>query len=579
MTSPDLSTMRHSCEHVLMMAMLKFYPGLKMAMGPATDEGFYFDFDYDQRISESDFPKIEEEMKKIIKADLPFVQREATAEEVRKIFVDNPYKLEWLDDIEKENKKPILFSTGGDFIDLCSGPHVESTGKIGPFKLLSIAGAYWRGSEKNKMLTRIYGTCFPTKEELEKYLWQLEEAKKRDHRKIGTQLGLWTFSELVGTGLPLFTQKGALVRQLINDFVENLQSKQGISQVWTPQITKAELFKISGHYEKYRENMFEVHSHYSKEEFFLKPMNCPQHTQIYASAQRSYRDLPIRMADFAMLYRDEKVGELIGLARTRSFSQDDCHVFCREDQIIEEANLALDMTKKVMETYGFNYRYRLSLRDPEHPEKYIGEAKTWEKAQELSEQILKDRGVDYFVGVGEAAFYAPKLDLIATDSIGREWQLSTLQIDFFMPEKFGLTYIDKQGKEQRPVMLHRAICGSSERLMAILLEHYNGALPVWLSPVQAKILPLTDRQLEHGKTLLSAFTKAEIRAELDDRNETLQAKIRDATLQKVPYMVIVGDREMKENKISVRTREGKDLGASDLTEFIKKIKLEVEEKI
>ncbi|MBI4100310.1 threonine--tRNA ligase [Candidatus Microgenomates bacterium] len=571
--------MRHSCEHVLMMAMLKFYPGLKMAMGPATDEGFYFDFDYDQRISESDFPKIEEEMKKIIKADLPFVQREATAEEVRKIFVDNPYKLEWLDDIEKENKKPILFSTGGDFIDLCSGPHVESTGKIGPFKLLSIAGAYWRGSEKNKMLTRIYGTCFPTKEELEKYLWQLEEAKKRDHRKIGTQLGLWTFSELVGTGLPLFTQKGALVRQLINDFVENLQSKQGISQVWTPQITKAELFKISGHYEKYRENMFEVHSHYSKEEFFLKPMNCPQHTQIYASAQRSYRDLPIRMADFAMLYRDEKVGELIGLARTRSFSQDDCHVFCREDQIIEEANLALDMTKKVMETYGFNYRYRLSLRDPEHPEKYIGEAKTWEKAQELSEQILKDRGVDYFVGVGEAAFYAPKLDLIATDSIGREWQLSTLQIDFFMPEKFGLTYIDKQGKEQRPVMLHRAICGSSERLMAILLEHYNGALPVWLSPVQAKILPLTDRQLEHGKTLLSAFTKAEIRAELDDRNETLQAKIRDATLQKVPYMVIVGDREMKENKISVRTREGKDLGASDLTEFIKKIKLEVEEKI
>lgn len=576
----NLNNLRHSCAHLLAAAVKQLWPGTHNAIGPAIENGFYQDFDFGKvKISEEDLEKIEKKMQEMVQTWELFQVKEVTVEQARKDFADNPYKLELIEEFAKEGKT-ITENDPGNFLDLCKGGHVEGDPKkeLKHFKLLSVAGAYWKGSEKNKMLTRIYGTAFPTKEELDKYLWQLEEAKKRDHRKLGTQLGLWTFSDLVGPGLPLFTQKGALVRQLINDFVEGLQSKQGIAQVWTPQIAKAELFKISGHYDKYSENMFEVRSHYSKEEFFLKPMNCPQHTQIFASTHRSYRDLPIRMADFAMLYRDEKVGELMGLARTRSFSQDDCHVFCREDQIIEEANKALDMTKKIMEAYGFEYRYRLSLRDPQHPEKYIGDEKIWQKAEKLSEEILKDRGVEYFEGIGEAAFYGPKLDLIATDSIGREWQLSTLQIDFFMPERFGLTYIDENGKQQRPVMLHRAISGSPERLMAILLEHYNGALPVWLSPVQVQIIPIADRHQEYAQKVLEQLIAANIRSEIDIRAEKMQAKIRDAQLQKIPYMIIIGDREAAENKVAVRTREGKDLGAIDIQEFLNRIKQEVESK-
>ncbi len=576
----DLNNLRHSCAHLLAAAVKELWPGTHNAIGPSIENGFYQDFDFGKvKISEEDLPKIEKKMQEMVQNWGPFKVKEVTPEQARIDFASNPYKLELIEEFAKEGKT-LTENDPGNFLDLCKGGHVEGEPKkeLKHFKLLSLAGAYWRGSEKNKMLTRIYGTCFPNKEELDKYLWQLEEAKKRDHRKLGTQLGLWTFSDLVGPGLPLFTQKGALVRQQINEFVESLQSKQGIAQVWTPQIAKAELFKISGHYDKYSENMFEVKSHYSKEEFFLKPMNCPQHTQIFASTHRSYRDLPIRMADFAMLYRDEKVGELMGLARTRSFSQDDCHVFCREDQITEEANKALDMTKQIMEAYGFEYRYRLSLRDPQHPEKYIGDEKIWQKAEKLSEQILKDRGVEYFVGIGEAAFYGPKLDLIATDSIGREWQLSTLQIDFFMPDRFGLTYIDEQGKEQKPVMLHRAISGSPERLMAILLEHFNGALPVWLSPTQVQIIPIADRHQEYAQKVLEQLITANIRVEVDNRAEKMQAKIRDAQLQKIPYMIIIGDREEKENKVAVRTREGKDLGAIDLAEFLGKIKQEVESK-
>lgn len=580
----DLHTMRHSAEHLMHQAVKELFPQIHLAMGPATDEGFYNDFDpQGVKVTEADFPKIEKRMRELINLDLPIIKMEISEKEARELFKDNPYKKEWIDGIVKEQKPISIYWTGkpnekNSFVDLCSGPHVEKTGQIGPFKLLSIAGAYWHGDEKNKMLTRIYGTCFLTQEELDKYIWQKEEAKKRDHRKLGVELDLWTYSDLVGSGLPLFTQKGALVRRLINEFVESLQSKQGIAQVWTPQIAKADLFKKSGHYDKYRENMFSVKSNYSEEEFFLKPMNCPQHTQIFAGKPRSYKDLPIRMADFAMLYRDEKPGELLGLVRTRSFSQDDCHIFCREDQVEEEMHKALDMTKEIMETYGFSYKYRLSVSDPQHPEKYLGDRKTWEKAEKLCEKIIKERKISYFLGVGEAAFYAPKLDLIAMDSLGREWQLSTLQIDFFLPERFDLSYIDKDGLEKRPVMLHRAISGSPERLMAILIEHYAGALPIWLSPVQVIIIPITDKQLDYAQRINQQLAISNWRIEINDKSDPLGAKIRNAQLQKIPYMLIIGPKEETSHKISVRTRKGEDLGQMTVTDFMNLVKEDIEQK-
>ncbi|HEY5601202.1 MAG TPA: threonine--tRNA ligase, partial [Patescibacteria group bacterium] len=442
----NLEALRHSCAHLLAAAVMELWPNTKRTIGPAIENGFYYDFDFENPISEGDLTKIEKKMAELLPTWNGFEGREVSVDESLKIFKDNPYKIELINEIASSGQKITIFKSG-KFEDLCRGGHVKNPSKeIGAFKLLSIAGAYWRGSEKNPMLTRIYGTCWPSKKELDEYLNNLEEAKKRDHRKLGAQLGLWVFSDYVGSGLPLFTQKGALIRRLINEFVEELQTAQEIYQVWTPQIAKAQLFKISGHYDKYRENMFHVRSNYSKEEFFLKPMNCPQHTQIYASQPRSYKDLPIRMSDFAMLYRDEKPGELSGLTRTRSFSQDDCHVFCREDQIIDEMNIALDMTQKIMASYGFSYKYRLSTRDPNNLDKYLGDNKHWEKAEKLAEKILKDKKIDYFIGSGEAAFYAPKLDLIAKDSLGREWQLSTLQIDFVMPERFKLSYVDQNGK-------------------------------------------------------------------------------------------------------------------------------------
>ena len=576
MKDSSIDNLRHSCAHLLAAAVMELYPQALRTIGPAIDKGFYYDFD-DLKISEADLPAIEAKMHELSKTWDRFEGREVSPEEAKKIYKDNPYKL---DLIEEFAGQKLTIYKSGDYEDLCRGGHIDHPDKqLKHFKLLSIAGAYWRGDEKNKMLTRIYGTAFPTQEELDKYLWQQEEAKKRDHRKIGAQLGLWTFSDYVGGGLPLFTPKGTIVRRLINEYVEELQNKQGINQVWTPQIAKAELFKISGHYEKYRENLFSIRSNYSDEEFFLKPMNCPQHTQIYASQPRSYRDLPIRMADFAMLYRDEKPGELIGLTRTRSFSQDDCHIFCREDQITAEMNMALDMTKTIMETYGFKYKYRLSLHDPDHPEKYLGDPQTWAKAEKLSEAVLKDRGMEYFPGVGEAAFYAPKLDLIATDSLGREWQLSTLQIDFFMPQRFNLTYIDEKGRKQTPVMLHRAISGSPERLMAILIEHFAGAFPTWLSPVHVVILPISDKHLDYAKKVESGLKSQNIRVELNDKNEPLNARIRDTQLQKVPYMLIVGDREVESNTVARRGRSGKDYGPQSLNEFIKDLRHEIDNRL
>ncbi len=565
----QLQHLRHSAAHLLAAAVMELYPHTLRTIGPAIDEGFYYDFDFgDVKISESDLAKIEDKMHELVSSWKGFAKQDVTEEEARKAYADNPYKLELIDEIVGKGE-PITFYQSGDFSDLCRGGHDNNPSEdLKYFKLMKLAGAYWRGDEKNKMLTRIYGTAFFKKEELDNYLTMLEEAKKRDHRKIGRDLDLFTFSDLVGSGLPLYTQRGALIRRTLNNYIEELQTAEGYQQVWTPQIAKAELFKRSGHYDKYHEDMFHVKSNYSEEEMYLKPMNCPQHTQIYASKMHSYRDLPIRMTDFAMLYRDERPGELNGLGRTRAFSQDDCHIFCREDQVDAEIDKALEMTKKVMQTLGFSYKYRLSTRDPQHPEKYLGDKAIWDKVEKWAEEIMKRNNIEYFDGPGEAAFYAPKMDLIATDSLGREWQLSTIQIDYVQPERFDLVYTDSDGKEKHPIMIHRAIIGSPERMMMILLEHYAGNLPLWLAPVQVALLPITDKQAEYAQKVKEMLESKGIRVELDASSERLQAKIRTHTLQRVPILAIIGEKEENEQAVAVRTREGEDLGKMSQESFI-----------
>ncbi len=553
-----LDKLRHSAAHLLAAAVLEIYPKTKLTIGPPIDDGFYYDFEFEEPLSEKDLGKIEQKMRELVKKWDSFEKKEVGKDEVLQTYKNNEYKTELINEFAEEGKDLTTY-TSGSFTDLCKGGHVESPKEeLKHFKLLSLAGAYWRGNEKNKMLTRIYGTAFPSKEELEEFLQRREEAKLRDHRKIGKELELFTFSELVGSGLPLYLPKGALIRKLLSDLIEDMQSKSGYSQVWTPQIAKGELFKRSGHYDKYHEDMFIVKSHYSDEEMFLKPMNCPQHTQIYASSPKSYRDLPIRLTDFAMLYRDERPGELNGLARVRSFSQDDCHVFCREDQVEEEIGKMLEMTKKVMAIFGFKYRYRLSTRDPKTPEKYYGDPKIWDKVEKWAEKIMKDNNIEYYDAPGEASFYAPKMDLMATDALGREWQLSTVQIDYVQPTRFGLTYIDDQGKEKTPVMIHRAILGSAERFMMVLIEHYAGNFPLWLTPVQAKIIPIADRHHEKAYELQQKLIEKGIRVEVNDRAESMQKKIREAQKEKVFFMLVMGDQEIEKGEVNVRTRDGKN---------------------
>lgn len=563
----NIEAVRHSLSHLLAAAVLSIWPEAKPTLGPATDTGFYYDFDFgDATISEKDFDKIENKMRQIAKTWSGFEGKEVSFEEAKKLFADNPYKLELIEEINNDKNK-ITTYTSGQFTDLCRGGHTDDMSKVLPdsWKLERVAGAYWRGNEKNKMLTRIYGLAFESKERLDEYLEKIEEAKKRDHRKLGKELDLFTFSEYIGSGLPLYTPRGALVRRLLNDYIEELQTAAGYTQVWTPQLAKAELFKKSGHYDKYKDGMFKVVSNYSKEEFFLKPMNCPQHTQIYESQPRSYKDLPLRFTDFAMLYRDEQPGELNGLARVRSFSQDDCHIFCREDQVDEEIDVALDMTKKVLATFGFKYKYRLSTRDPKNLDKYLGDPKTWDKVEAWAEKIMKRHGIEYFDGPGEAAFYAPKMDLIATDALGREWQLSTIQIDFVMPQRFGLEYTDKDGKKKSPVMIHRAIIGSPERFIMILLENYSGNLPLWLAPTQVKVIPVRDSHNSYAQEIFELLKENGIRAEVDLADENLGKKVREAKNQKIPYWIVVGDKEVESKNLTLESRsvsEGADAGSA-----------------
>ena len=578
-----LELTRHSLSHIMAAAVLKLYPKVKFAIGPAVDNGFYYDLDFGkEKLSDSDLARIEEEMKQIIKANLPLERYElpiakALAWEKKS---GQAYKLELIKELKKAGEITVSYYRLGEFEDLCRGPHLKSAGQIqlGSFKLEKLAGAYWRGSEKNKMLTRIYGLAFATRQDLDNYLKMMAEAEKRDHRKLGKELGLFVFSDLVGSGMPLYTWKGAIVRKAIIDYSNELQREIGYQEVHTPNMNRAELFKVSGHYDKFKADMFKVSSNYSKEEFFLKPMNCPQHTQIFASQKRSYRDLPIRISDFANLYRDERPGELNGLARLRCFCQDDGHAFVREDQIKDEFKNVLAAIKKALATYKMEYKIRLSLWDPEKREKYLGEPEVWEKSQKMLEEILIENKIDYVAAVGEAAMYGPKMDIITKDSLGREWQISTIQLDLIMPVRFRLSYTDESGKEKPPIMIHRAITGSPERFMGILIEHYAGAFPVWLSPVQVKIVSVGSSHVEFCRKLASEFKEHSIRVEVDDSDETVGNKIRKAIGEKVPCILVIGDREIASGKLAARDRGEKQTREIGKEEFIEEVKKKTRER-
>ena len=582
----NLQALRHSAEHVLTQAMLKLFPKIKMAMGPATDDGFYFDFDPNgEKISEDDFPKIEAEMQKIVKKDLPIKKEEIDISAAKKLFTNNEYKLEWIKEIEKKGEKASVYWTGEEFVDLCKGPHVSSTGKIKVFKLLSIAGAYWHGDEKNKMLTRIYATAFENKDGLQKYLNFLEESKKRDHRKIAKDMDLFSIDDFVGPGLILWHPKLSVVREEIETYWRREHRKRGYQYIYTPHVGLDNLWKISGHLEFYKETMYPPMSMESKNKdektcYYAKPMSCPFHIRIYKSRPRSYKELPLRWCELGSVYRYEESGVLHGMLRVRGFTQDDAHIFCREDQFIEEVNEVLDFALEMNKAFGFiNLKVYLSVRNPEDKNKYVGEKRVWDLSEKTLEKILKERKIPYQKDVGGAKFYGPAIDLKVVDVLGREWQGTTIQLDMNLPSKFQMTYISDDGKEHTPIMLHRTLLGSMERFVGTLIEHYAGNFPTWLTPVQVKVLPITDRNLKYAKEVYEKLKHEEIRVELDDRNETLGAKIRDAQMEKVAYMLIVGDKEEKEGSISERGRSGKDYGQLKLEEFIKNIKEEIDKKI
>ncbi|MBI2337686.1 threonine--tRNA ligase [Candidatus Daviesbacteria bacterium] len=578
MDQDRLNNLRHSCAHLLAAAVKQLWPGTHNAIGPAIENGFYQDFDFGaMKISEEDLPEIEKKMQEMVQNWGPFQTKEVAVDQAKKDFADNPYKLELIEEFAKEGKT-ITENNPGNFLDLCKGGHTEGEPKeeLKYFKLLSVAGAYWRGSEKNKMLTRIYGTCFPTKEELDEHLKMLEEAKKRDHRKLGKELDLFVISDLVGAGLPMFTPKGTIIRDELLKFSENLQLSAGYQRIWTPHITKTDLYKKSGHWDKFGEELFLVQSQETEGQFVLKPMNCPHAIQIYSSRIRSYKDLPLRYMETGTVYRDEKTGEMLGISRVRSITQDDAHIFCRMDQIEEEFRKIMDMVRSMYKALGMEFKARLSFRDSS--DKFLGEQKDWEQAQEILTKVAKDLNLEYYIAEGEAAFYGPKIDILVTDSLGREWQCATEQLDFVMPQRFGLTYTEKDGSQTTPFMVHKAILGSIERFLSVYIEHTGGTFPVWLAPIQVQIIPIADRHQGYGQKVLEQLKSSIIRAEIDSRQETMQAKIRDAQSQKIPYMLIVGDREEKENTVAIRTRAGQNLGALPLEEFLTKIKSDIELK-
>ncbi|MFI5260707.1 MAG: threonine--tRNA ligase [Candidatus Paceibacteria bacterium] len=573
----SLEEKRHSLAHLLAQAVLVEHPNAQLTLGPAVDNGFYYDIDFGaEKVSDTDLPGIEKEMRKHLSDWKEFTHKEVTADEANAAF-SNPYKAELIKEISERGETITLYTCGG-FTDLCRGGHAEHpAADIAPnsFKLDRVAGAYWRGDEKNPMLTRIYGLAFDTKEELDAYLAQREEAKKRDHRKIAKEQGLLVFSDLVGSGMPMFTPKGNIIRSEIINFSRELNAELGFGEVHTPNINKGELFKISGHYDQYKEDMLTVHSQYVEDEMFLKPMNCPQHTQIYASEPRSYRDLPIRFSDFAVLYRDERPGELSGLTRLRAFSQDDGHIFCREDQIEGEITNVLAAIQKALATYRVDYWVRLSLRDPTKKDKYIGEDAVWEKAEAIMRKLLTEKKMSHKEALGEAAFYGPKMDIMAVDAIGREWQISTIQLDLNMPGRFGLEYAAEDGTKKTPVMIHRALTGSPDRFMGILIEHYAGALPLWLSPVQVRVLPVSEKHNAYAAEVMVALKAANIRTEIDDANESLGKKIRNTKTEKIPYVLVVGDAEIANGTVTAEHRTEGKIGEMKVADLIQKLTEEI----
>lgn len=552
MDQQKLDQLRHSCAHLLAASVLELWPGTHNAIGPSIEDGFYQDFDfYDVKITEDDFPKIEAKMRELAERWDSFDIQEATVEQLRKDFAHNPYKLELIEEFAGQGKT-LTETKQGDFLDFCKGGHVENLKeRLKHFKLLSVAGAYWRGDEKNKMLTRIYGTCFPTQEELDAYLLQMEEAKKRDHRKLGKQLGLFSFSPLVGPGLPLFTAKGTELRRLLGEFVWSLMKPHGYERVWIPHLAKSDLYKTSGHWDKFSDDIFHVSSKKTDEQFVLKPMNCPHHTQIYASEPRSYRDLPIRMSEITTVYRDENTGQLQGLSRVRSITQDDAHIFCTTEQVKDEAMKNYEIIEKFYGAFGMPLSLRLSTHDPANMEKYLGSSELWDGAVGTLKELLSEIGKAYEIGVGEAAFYGPKIDFIARDAIGREWQLATIQLDFNLPERFGLEYADADGTKKRTVMIHRAISGSIERFISVLIEHYEGAFPFWLAPVQVRLATVSDEFVPYAHKILAELVEADIRAALDDSSEKVGKKIRDSALMKIPWTIVIGKKEAEGDTLKI----------------------------
>ncbi|MFT6500164.1 MAG: threonyl-tRNA synthetase [Crocinitomicaceae bacterium] len=575
------STMWHSSAHLMAEAVEFYYPGVKLAIGPPIKNGFYYDIDFlDQTITELDLEKIEQKMKELAKLKNQFIRKDVSKADAIAYFKDkdDEYKLELLEGLDDGT---ITFYTQGEFTDLCRGPHIPHTGYIKAVKLTSIAGAYWRGDETRKQLTRIYGITFPKNKELTEYLENVELAKARDHRKLGKELDLFTFSQRVGQGLPLWLPKGAALRERLENFLKKAQKKGGYDQVITPHIGSKELYVCSGHYAKYGKDSFQpINTPDDEEEFLLKPMNCPHHCEIFKARPKSYKDLPVRYAEFGTVYRYEQSGELHGLTRVRGFTQDDAHIFCTQDQVKEEFKKVIDLVLYIFKTLDFqNFKAQISLRDPETPEKYIGEDANWVKAENAIIEAAAEKELNTIVEYGEAAFYGPKLDFMVEDALGREWQLGTIQVDYNLPERFELEYTGSDNQKHRPVMIHRAPFGSMERFVAVLLEHCAGDFPLWLTTDQIAILPLSEKYNDYAQNLLQLLNNYDIRGFVDDRNEKVGKKIRDSELGKIPFMLIVGEKEAENNQVSVRQRGGEDLGAMDIDAFAKLINSAIENEL
>ncbi len=574
-------TFWHSSSHLMAEALEAIFPGIKFGIGPAIETGFYYDVDLGERtITEADLKKIEDKMIELSRTKEAFVRKDISKAEAMKTYTEkgDEYKCDLIKDLEDGT---ITFYTNGNFTDLCRGPHLTDTSVIKAVKLTSIAGAYWRGNEKNKMLTRIYGVTFPKKSLLDEYLQMMEEAKKRDHRKLGKELELFAFSQRVGQGLPLWLPRGAALREKLENFLKNVQKQYGYQPVITPHIGQKELYVTSGHYAKYGADSFRpITTPQEGEEFLLKPMNCPHHCEIYKTKPRSYKDLPLRFAEFGTVYRYEQSGELHGLTRVRGFTQDDAHLFVRPDQLKEEFCKVIDIVLYIFKTLNFDqYTAQISLRDPNNREKYIGTDENWERAENAIIEAAKEKGLNTVVEYGEAAFYGPKLDFMVKDAIGRKWQLGTIQVDYNLPERFDLEYTGADDKKYRPIMIHRAPFGSMERFVAVLLEHTGGRLPLWLAPDQVVILPVSEKYNDFAKKVCNFLNNCDIRASIDDRNETIGKKIRENELKRMPYQLIVGEKEAAENKVSVRKQGGEDLGVMGTEEFASYIKEEIRKQL